>query len=237
VTRWLGKEATIPVFGPAPFWLFETDFPQQQGSFVLTKAGGPPLSLVVTKDEKAYLPLRGGTRLLPKRHRLDVSPAHDDGMREISANIVYPPRVGPNLLPLLLARNASPLIQEGTGSWIECASTCEIALDADLLDGFVPALEIVHGPAVNEPGEAIPWGVRFEKSPHVELPAQSFSDLHFDVSDSLPDTSGLRLILSHHHVNPSGTRWVLLVVHKPMRSAHADRRVVRVSVMPAKEEQ
>jgi hypothetical protein len=232
VTRWLGKEVTIPVFGPALFWLFETEFPQKQGSLVLMNEHGPPLSLVVKKDEKAYLPLRGGTRLFPKRHRLYVSPVHDGGVREISANIAYPPRARPNLLPLLLTRNASRLFEEGAESWIDCASTCEIALDAELLDGFVPVLTVVAGSHVNQPGKTILWGVRLEDSPHVELPAQAFQELQFNVSGSLPNVG--ELVLPNTHRRSPGTQWVLLVVHRPEQPAQGDTRVVRVSLMPQK---
>jgi hypothetical protein len=230
LTRSVGKTATIPVFGPAKFWLFDTQLPRNQGLVAFANAAGSPLRLTVNQDENAYLPLAGGNRFVPKRHRLDISPALEEGRREISARIVYPPRTAPDLLPLLVTKSASQPVQQGTKSWIECASTCAIALDAELLDGFVPALEMV-GTGVHEVRAPVLWGIRFEDSSDVRLPALSFAELRFDFNGSLSNVDGARLILPNHYVRSTSTKWVLLVVHNPIQAGPPDNRVVRVSLM------
>jgi O-antigen ligase len=230
VARWLGKDATIPVFGPARFWLFETGFPGDRSAFVLAKADGAPLRLAANEHERAYLPLSAGSYLFPKRHRIQVSPVRDNNIREVSAYIEYPPYAGADVLPLLLTRNVSRPIEAGGQSWVECASTCHIALDAALLHGSMPVLDVTPSDPQQRDG-AILCGVRFEDSPDVVLPPQPFAELRFDAVDSLSNANGFRVVLPN--LSTRATKWVLLVVQKATQRAPADARVIRVHLMPA----
>ena len=228
VARWLGKDATIPVFGPARLWLFETGVPGDRSAFVLAKADGAPLRVAANDHERAYLPLSAGSYLFPKRHRIQVSPVRDNNIREVSAYIEYPPYSGAGVLPLLLTRNVSQPIEAGGKSWVECASTCHIALDAELLHGSMPVLDVT--PSDQRDG-AILCGIRFEDSPDVVLPPQSFEELHFDAADSLSNANGFRVVLPN--LSTHRTKWVLVVVHKATQSAPADARVIRVHLIPS----
>ena len=226
--RWLGAESTIPVFGPAKFWLFETRLAEQPGSVAFGTTDGTPLRLTVKRGEKAYLPLTAGGRFVPERHKLVASPAVDRGLRQVAASVVYPPNAGPGVLPALLALNA-PLVENGEGRWMECASSCRIALDVNLLVGLAPAVTVVGGAA--QSGGTIFWGVRLERGEDVRLPEEPFSALQFDFSGILSAAGAFRPVLPVDSIRSSKARWVLLAVDKPPLSSQ-DARVVRVSLIP-----
>jgi hypothetical protein len=233
LVRWLGAEASIPVFGPANFWLFETRLVEQQGSIVLETTDGMPFRVTVKRGERAFLPLTAGSRFVPKRHRFRASPVVDDRMHQNSANVFYPPYSAPDLLPVLLASHASPPVTKDGASWIECAGSCQIALAVDLLDGFAPALEVIGGSRSAASDGDILWGVRLEHANDVSLPVDSFAALHFDMSDRLSNAGGRRPILTGDVIRSSHARWILLAVDKPPLSS-PDMRVVRIGLMPVK---
>lgn len=168
MARWIGENASIPVFGPADFWLFETDFKNKQGTLQFIQNAHGRFRIQATQNDLVYLPLRAGGRFFPLRHSITAEPAVDDAVRQITANLVYPPRVGKGLLPLLLTRGASRPEQKADSSWVECIQDCQIALDTALLSGF--QLEIKRVTNLSEPANAeIKWHLEAIDTPHVSF--------------------------------------------------------------------
>jgi|GEM_PF-2667035 len=182
MARWLGAQASIPVFGPEEFWLFETDFRNKQGSIQFDSGSSHFLKIQATPQDFVYLPLQAGGRLIPQRYVIEAEPTVDDAVRQITANIVYPPRVGNGLLPLVLTRGASRPEQNEGSSWIECSQNCQIALDSKFLAGA--QLE-VRSIASATGSSTATWELA-----RIDEPTVSFDSLKIDAASKRTGTLG-----------------------------------------------
>ena len=209
MARWLDAQAVIPVFGPQPFWLFEADFKQKVGAFELPGHEQGRLRIEVRQEEFSFLPLKAGNRIVPNRHKILSEPAIDDSIRQITANIVFPPRAGKALLPLLLTRGASRPNQNGNSSWVECERDCSIALDSTLMGNNILVLSIDRNAIA--PKDRIQWNVK----------TFSTSTVNLSKKDNLPaitvNSGTLNQLNSNFLIDPSklksdGARWTLIEV-------------------------
>ena len=209
MARWLDAQVVIPVFGPHPFWLFEADFRQKAGAFELPEHELGPLRIESNQDDFAYLPLKSGTKVMPRRHKILSEPAIDDSIRQITANIVFPPRAGKALLPLLLTRGASRPNQSENSSWVECERDCLIAIDATLIGKNT--IELGTTSSALPTGNNTNWSLRTFSQARVTLAeAGKLSPLSSESGKVHPLSSPV--VIQPSKLSSPEARWTLLSI-------------------------
>jgi hypothetical protein len=124
--RLLGRQSTIPVYGPHRLWVFKTTVLTGVGKVRLAPPGSQGVILDVTKADQAYLPMRVRHALWPTRYSIAFENGYDAWVREVAGQIIYPPLLIP--VPVLMTRGASDPEGAGGGISVVCDRECSLAV-------------------------------------------------------------------------------------------------------------